>query len=471
MRGNRFILCVLWVWLAGAPAALGEESWRFITTCDSRGGASGVNEESVSELVGEILQARVDLVLFAGDLVYGAGAGPAEFEEQLWHWVRVMQPVYDAGIRVYVCRGNHEIGDMWDALPGELPDPKDNYALRWVNVFGDSKHPEVKLPDNGPDGEKFMTYSVVHKNAMVVALDEYAGMGHRLAHSVNQAWLQSQLDGNTKPHVLVFGHEPAFRALPRECLDVYPAARNMFWHSLQRGGARMYLCGHDHFYDHTRIDDGDNDPDNDIHQFIVGTAGAYPYTWMPSYDGNNGDYTVEQVYHAERYGYLLCEVNGLSMTATWMERQDNNLNTPGVYKARDAWTYQVSPNLVVLRPAAGEWVPAGRPYIIRWKSVDGAQIGRVFIEYSLDGGAHWALADEVENTGAFTWFAPYLSSDRCLVRVSSVRNPALKAVTDGTFAISRCKVMFSADLNGDCRVDFADLAILAGQWLAPGAQQ
>ncbi len=95
----------------------------------------------------------------------------------------------------------------------------------------------------------------------------------------------------------------------------------------------------------------------------------------------------------------------------------------------------------------------------------------VTVEYSLDGGGHWALADEVENTGTFMWLAPYVYSDRCLVRVSGVRNPALKATTEGTFTISMCKVMLLADLNGDCRVDLKDLTILAGQWLAPHGQE
>jgi hypothetical protein len=31
-----------------------------------------------------------------------------------------------------------------------------------------------------------------------------------------------------------------------------------------------------------------------------------------------------------------------------------------------------------------------------------------------------------------------------------------------------CQAKLAADLNGDCRVDFADLAILASEWLAPG---
>jgi len=42
----------------------------------------------------------------------------------------------------------------------------------------------------------------------------------------------------------------------------------------QLSGARAYLCGHDHGYAHARIDDGDGDYSNDVHQFVVGTAGA-----------------------------------------------------------------------------------------------------------------------------------------------------------------------------------------------------
>ena len=44
-------------------------------------------------------------------------------------------------------------------------------------------------------------------------------------------------------------------------------------------------------------------------------------------------------------------------------------------------------------------------------------------------------------------------------------NPKVSDTTDGTFSIAKCPVKPTADLNGDCRVDFADLAILAGEWL------
>jgi hypothetical protein len=472
MRGSRLVLFVLWAWLVVAAAAPAQESWRFAVMGDSRGiSTTGVNEKVLSDLVRELLHRDIDLVVFPGDLVHGAGIGPGLFGEQLWNWVRVMQPLYDAGIRVYVCRGNHEIGDMWYALPGELPDPNDNYGLRWLDVFGNDDHPQYRLPDNGPDGEKYMSYSVAHKNALIVGLDQYGGVAYRPIHYINQGWLDSQLESNVKPHVFAFGHEPAFRTLHYDCLDAYPDRRDRLWRSLKAAGSRAYFCCHDHYYDHARVDDGDGDPRNDVYQFIVATAGAPSYTWAPPYNGRNSGFIVTQVYHAARYGYLLVNVDDLEVTMSWMERQGDDPDTQGIYKARDIWTYRVSPNLVMLHPAAGEWVPAGRPYVVRWKTMDGVHTARVFIEYSLDAGGHWALVGEVDNTGSLTWLAPSVDSDRCLVRVSSVRNPELKATTDGTFTIAPCEVMLPADLNGDCRVDFADLAILANQWLAPRSQQ
>ena len=451
-----------------APGGSAAKPWRFVMTCDSRGSGTGVNELAVSELVDEILRRNVDLVIFAGDLVYGARVGPAEFEEQLWNWVRVMQPVYDAGIRVLVCRGNHEVGDMWDAEPGQLPDPADNYALRWLRVFGNDDHPELRLPDNGPADETYMTYAVVHKNALVVGLDQYAGTRHQLAHRHDQAWLDAQLAANTQPHVFVFGHEPAFRALHFDCLDAYPAERDAFWNSLKWAGARVYLCGHDHFYDHARIDDGDGVADNDIHQLIVGTAGAYPYMWFGPYRGNNTRFTVEQIHHAERFGYVLVEVDDLEVTLTWMERQDNDLSVPGVYEGRDVWRYNASPRLILLSPQGGQRVVAGRPHAVTWTTAGAARVARVFIEYSLDGGASWITAGEADNTGTFAWQPPLVNSNACLVRIGGVGNPTLKDISEAPFSIFECRADLAADLNHDCYVDMADLALLMGEWLACG---
>ncbi|MHC4749089.1 MAG: metallophosphoesterase family protein, partial [Planctomycetota bacterium] len=201
----KFISTVLF--LAVLPStSFAQKPWKFIVTCDSRGYSNGINEIILSELVNEIKSQGVDFLLFPGDLVSGYSAtGPSEFESQLRTWVEVMEPVYDANIPIYVSRGNHEIGDVWGVYSHPDIDPNDNYATRWLNVFGSDFHLEQKLPDNGPADEKYMTYSVTHKNAFIVSLDQYAGINHEAVHKVNQKWLDAQLAANTKPHIFVAG--------------------------------------------------------------------------------------------------------------------------------------------------------------------------------------------------------------------------------------------------------------------------
>ena len=460
---------VLSICLAGTVVGSAAERWRFLMTCDSRGSSiTGTNEQVLTEQVNEALARRVDLMIFPGDLVYGARISPPRFEDQLRNWVRAMEPLYRAGVAVYACRGNHEVGDAWDIDWGILPDPVDNYSTRWLNVFGQDGDPGPKLPGNGPANAKYMSYSVVHKNALLVAVDEYGGMRQWLAHSVDQAWLDSVLRDNTKPHVFVFGHEPAFQVLHPDCLDDHPAQRDAFWRSLKASGARTYFCGHDHFYNHARIDDGDGDPNNDVHQLVAATAGGPRYSWTPPYAGDNGDFSVSLVHHAEHYGYIVVEVNDLDVTLTWMERRDDDLRLPGVYEAKETWGYRVPAGPVVLQPNGGERLPAGRPYTVRWRTIDGVEIKRVLVEYSLDGGENWVLVDEVSNTGTHEWIPPAADSGQALVRVRDADNGALSDTSDSLFSIAQCQNQLAADVNGDCRVDFADLAILASQWLAGG---
>ena len=65
-----WLLVLSWILCADSSA----EAWRFIMTSDSRGGAGGVNQRILSEIVGEIKSRDVDFVVFSGDLVYGVGA-------------------------------------------------------------------------------------------------------------------------------------------------------------------------------------------------------------------------------------------------------------------------------------------------------------------------------------------------------------------------------------------------------------
>jgi len=319
-----------------SSAALAEPPWRFIVTADCRSDSAsdnnGVNVTILSEIVAEILKSDVDFFLFAGDLAIGA-ADQAEQEKQFLTWRKTMLPVYQAGIPVYIVRGNH---DATVSYP--------NCITAWNNVFKDetaSGGIDYSLPKNGPLTELNLTYYVAHKNALILALDELRTPSHAIDY-VNQTWVDAQLATNTLPHVFAFGHFTAFKML-WDSLGDHPADRDLFWNSLENAGARTYFGGHEHFYDRARVDD-DGDPNNDLYQYIIGSAGASVHTWNPNnpYPGNNSGRTITPVYHTTRFGYVMVDINDLDVTLTWMERQNNDPKIPGIYSPKDIFNYAVA---------------------------------------------------------------------------------------------------------------------------------
>ena len=298
--------------------------WKFIAVGDSRnnGTGNGVNTAILREIASEIINQGADLVMFSGDLVYGNTTNTTILQKQLTVWRNTMQPVYDANIAVYPVRGNHDVGS----------------TAAWNSVFSGS----YAMPGNGPAGEKNMTYAVVHKNALILGLDEYDGVNNnRTYHRLNQTWVDAQFAANTKAHIFVFGHDTAFKVYHADCLDDYPTNRNTFWASIKNAGGRTYFTGHDHFYNHALVDDNDGDPNNDIHQYVVGSGGAPFYNWAGNYDGVNSGFSVTQQYHAAKYGYILGEVDNLNVTLTWMERVSAN-----TYTAKEVWSYTAVPAFV-----------------------------------------------------------------------------------------------------------------------------
>lgn len=287
------------------PGAEGScfDAWKFVIVGDSQGGDSGVNKDVWAHLVYAIIAEGADLVLFTGDLT-GSGS-----QEELEQWIEIAQPLYDANIGVYPIRGEH-----------------DSSEAAWNAVFSGP----YLLPQNGPKEQKNLTYSGTHKNVFFAGIDNYADR-----KEVHQPWLDAELKENTQPHVFVFGHEPAFAAYSSDTLDDHARERDDFWESLKNAGARAYFCGHDHFYDHARINDNDKDPSNDLHQFIVGTAGAALFDFDGNYDGNNSHYTPVQKHFAAGYGYILVEIAGANAKLTFKELKDNS------YWAADSFSYSV----------------------------------------------------------------------------------------------------------------------------------
>src|ERR1035438_1489884 len=104
-----FVLCAI--------PSFAQDHVRFIVTGDDRWNTNspragldenGVNVAGLTRLLAAILKEKPDAMLLNGDLV---GGGETEEEEasQFQTFLKVMQPAYDAGIKVLTVRGNHEM--------------------------------------------------------------------------------------------------------------------------------------------------------------------------------------------------------------------------------------------------------------------------------------------------------------------------------------------------------------------------
>ena len=344
------------------------ESHTFIVTGDCRGskGGSGVNEDILNKIVAGILQEKPDFVLFVGDIIFGEadreGLGDEGAIKQLYSeyntFLTCMKPVYDAGIRVYNVQGNHEVQQQDPNHSGH----KDHRPVWprtkevWDNVFKG----EIANPQNGPENEKNITFSFLHKNSFIAGLDVYTyipepeipiynpddSMPSYQFHRVNQPWLDNQLKDINGQHVFTFTHEPAFKVDHYDCLQGdsrdtmnlnYSEFRNEFWNSLKAVGSRVYFCGHDHGYVHVVVEDGDDNPDNDIHQFIVGTAGAGKNIKV-SLNGYNSPFTPKLVKLDNSYGYMVVKIDGDKADLTWKRMYDEEL---GKFEVGENFSYKL----------------------------------------------------------------------------------------------------------------------------------
>jgi len=91
--------------------------------------------------------------------------------------------------------------------------------------------------------------------------------------------------------------------------------------------------------------------------------------------------------------------------------------------------------LKVLVPKGREIWTSGSNRIISWSN---AFIGNIKIEYSVNNGSTWNLiANSIPaDSNHFNWFVNSGLSNECKVKVSSISNPNIFALNDGTFRIN-----------------------------------
>src|SRR5579862_8983480 len=173
--------------LACVSMGFAQDHVRFVVTGDDRWNTNsprpgldenGVNVTGFKRVIAAILAEKPDALLLNGDLV-GGGKTDEEESSQFATWIKVVQPAYDAGIKVLTVRGNHEM---------HCP----NAAEVWRKAMSGNR----SNPDGGPKGEEGLTYAYKIGNCLFIALDEFQGDDP----VVNQAWLDKTLQATHPAH-------------------------------------------------------------------------------------------------------------------------------------------------------------------------------------------------------------------------------------------------------------------------------
>jgi predicted phosphodiesterase len=305
--------CLLLV-LISATRVNGQQIERFMVVGDTHHNSPSpdFSQTRLYEIALAAIQEQVDFIFFTGDLVVGGFGSPSEENSVLKDWRFVLDTLHHHNIKVFACRGNNDVSsrEAWDSL----------FSGPYL------------FPQNGPVNEKNITYAIEYDNFLFIALDQYTA-----SHKINQVWLDELFGTTSRKLIFAAGHEPAFKLVNSNCLGTYPEERNLFWESLTDAGAKAYFCGHDHFYDHAIINDGDANSYNDVHQVIAGTGGASFFN-DSEYNGDNGRWIPERLFHEKDNGYVLVEVNDSEVKMIWKHRTGQNIYSYG----GDSYTFSTS---------------------------------------------------------------------------------------------------------------------------------
>jgi hypothetical protein len=106
------------------------------------------------------------------------------------------------------------------------------------------------------------------------------------AGSPQERWLRADLAAHRTRCTVAYGHHPRYSSGPHGD-DTTLAA---LWRALSRGGADLYLAGHDHDYERFR-------PFGGVRQFVVGTGGRSLYPILALRPGS-------QVHSTNAFGVL-----------------------------------------------------------------------------------------------------------------------------------------------------------------------
>ncbi|RCJ15276.1 metallophosphoesterase [Nostoc sp. ATCC 43529] len=190
---------------------------RFVSVADTGTGAKG--QYAVAGAMNFYYkQNPYDLVVLAGDNIYNNG----EIEKINAVFERPYQALLKQGVKFQACLGNHDI--------------------RTANG-----EPQVKYAGFNMNGRRYYTFR--RGTVQFFALDTNSNADWK-----NQLpWLEKELSRSKAGWKVVFGHHPIYAS------GVYgsnPEFIKIFTPLFQKYGVQLYINGHEHHYERTRVING-----------------------------------------------------------------------------------------------------------------------------------------------------------------------------------------------------------------------
>lgn len=235
-------------------------SFRFVVMADSIGYKRPVNTAALTYIVYQILDLtpRPAFVVFCGDMGFHGGTKVLEY------WKTFIKPLTNAGIKVYVAVGNHELHDI-----------KHTYTLEHQQEYQQAFH---NMPDNGPPGYQKLVYAFEYGNAFFAILDSFymdpvTKVKHKNQFTREQLdWLENQLKKTRAEHKFAFAHSPVFFLEKPEKQD---PSRLALWKIMDDHNFDIFFSGHEHLYSRLPVDSSmDSRWKNRVTQIVAGGAGA-----------------------------------------------------------------------------------------------------------------------------------------------------------------------------------------------------
>ncbi len=235
------------------------ETWTFVSMPDFLNVDTTYPQPGWEDALDYVLKAvkaeNPDFVLIAGDLLMGRWWS----EEKIDKYAKIYYPAWIErmnahGLKYYTAIGDHELGDN--------PWPADRAKL--VPSFKAAFRNYMKMPLNGPDHMKGTAFHVLHKNALIVAVDVFEkgkssqGLIAPQVTGKQLEWLEKTLDAHRSvDHVVVMGHTPILGPVRKRSssgLMLLEGRQSPLWRTMSKRNVDLYLAGEVHAITCTRRD-------------------------------------------------------------------------------------------------------------------------------------------------------------------------------------------------------------------------